>query len=149
MEKTLSYYLHYISRHMNKELLAYDKEHNISSKDCMIVDFVFKRKEQGLDTIQKDIEDEFYIGKAVASDLLTSLEKKGYIERKVDINDQRKKILLVTKQGLEFNEFNLEKIKRFDNQLTDKLKKKDRETLFKLLDELILKVKEEEHDEKY
>lgn len=149
MDKTVSYYLHYLSRYIHKRLEEYDKENGISTIDCMIVDFICHRKDKNLETIQKDIEDEFYIGKAVTSDLLSSLEKKGYIERVVDPKDQRKKILLVTKKGHEFNDFNLEKVKKFDNQLTDKLKKKDRETLFKLLDELILKVKEEEHDEKY
>ncbi len=149
MDKTVSYYLHYLSRYIHKRLEEYDKENGISTIDCMIVDFICHRKDKNLETIQKDIEDEFYIGKAVTSDLLSSLEKKGYIERVVDPKDQRKKILLVTKKGHEFNDFNLEKVKKFDNQLTDKLKKKDREALFKLLDELILKVKEEEHDEKY
>ena len=149
MDKTVSYYLHYLSRYIHKRLEEYDKENGISTIDCMIVDFICHRKDKKLETIQKDIEDEFYIGKAVTSDLLSSLEKKGYIERVVDPKDQRKKILLVTKKGHEFNDFNLEKVKKFDNQLTDKLKKKDREALFKLLDELILKVKEEEHDEKY
>ena len=149
MEKTVSYYLHYLSRYISKKLERYDKENGISTHDCMVVDYICHRENENLDTIQKDIEDEFYIGKAVASDLISSLEKKGYIERRVDPSDQRKKILTVTKKGHDFNDFNLEKVKKFDNQLTDKLKKKDRDTLFRLFEDLILKSREEENDEKY
>ncbi len=149
MEKTVSYYLHYLSRYISKKLEEYDKANGISTYDCMIVDFIYARNEENIVTIQKDIEDEFYIGKAVASELISSLEKKGLIEREVDPLDQRKKILKLTEKGNEFHDFNFVKVKTFDEKLVSILKKKDRETLFKLFEEIILKIKEGENEEKF
>lgn len=149
MEKTVSYYLHYLSRYTSKKLEEYDKANGISTHDCMIVDFIYTRNEENIVTIQKDIEDEFYIGKAVASELISSLEKKGLIEREIDPLDQRKKILKLTQKGNEFYDFNFAKVKTFDEKLVSILKKKDRETLFKLFEEIILKIKEGENEEKF
>ncbi len=148
MEKLLSSYLNYLSRYISKKLNAYDHENGISTQDCVIVDFIYERYEQGLDTIQKDIEDEFYFPKAVASEIITSLEKRGYIERVVDTNDQRKKIIKISEYGLKIHEFNLIKVKKFDELMTKKLKKKDLDMLFKLLEEIVSKIKEEEHEVK-
>jgi len=49
----------------------------------------------GVSEIQKDL----YITKAAVSQLLNSLEKKGYIHREIDPADRRKIIVSLTPQG--------------------------------------------------
>ncbi len=47
----------------------------------------------------RDVMNHFHIAKATASQTLTSLEKKGVIVQKVDEDDKRKKMILITEEG--------------------------------------------------
>lgn len=147
MDKMLSYYLHYLGRYLDKQIENYDKENGISTIDSMIVDYVNERCLEGYETIQKDIENEFYIGKAVCSDLLSSLENRGYINREIDKHDGRKKVLTLTSKGHELHKQNIEKIKIFDDLMVSNLKRKDKDTLLNLLEELTVKIKEDGYGE--
>lgn len=63
-----------------------------------VIGFVQLRKNKGLDTFQKDIEEEFSINRSTASEMLKLMSKRNLIERQsVDYDGRLKKIVLTNK----------------------------------------------------
>ncbi|OLS01924.1 MarR family winged helix-turn-helix transcriptional regulator [Tissierella creatinophila] len=62
-----------------------------------------------------EIQSKLHITKSAISQAINSLEKKGYIERKIDTADRRKIIVTLTQTG----ENSLNEIKEFVNQILE------------------------------
>ena len=60
-----------------------------------IIGFINTKHLQGLKVYQKDIEQEFHIGKSSATEMLQIMENDGYISRLEDKHDKRKKEIIL------------------------------------------------------
>lgn len=93
---------------------------------------------------QKELRDELGISSAGVSEIVSKLEKDGYVERKVDENDKRATLITLTELGAaRAAELADEKNERFENgfkALTDK----EKAQLLKLLEKLTAEEDEEE-----
>ena len=69
-----------------------------------IIGFVQEREDRGVDTFQKDIEEEFSINRSTTSEMLKLMCKKGMIERVPVSHDKRLKKIVLTKESYEFNQ---------------------------------------------
>lgn len=67
------------------------------------IGFIGKRKYNGIETYQKDIEKEFKISRSTASGLLNTMEEHGYIYREVSSVDSRLKLIHLTEKSIELN----------------------------------------------
>ncbi len=77
--------------------------------------------------------------KTTISRSLNSLEKKGFILRESDIeNDKRSNKILLTLKGESILENTFEKVTTFRESLSSKLTKDERDFLFKIFDKLEL-----------
>ncbi len=69
-----------------------------------IIGFLQDREDLGLETFQKDIENEFSINRSTTSEMLKLMSKKGMIERVPVSYDARLKKIVLSKQSKQFNE---------------------------------------------
>ena len=70
----------------------------VSIHQCWILQYLTENADKEI--YQKDIEQLFSIKRATANQMLRSLEVKGYIRRTLSIDDARKNVLTVTKEGI-------------------------------------------------
>jgi DNA-binding MarR family transcriptional regulator len=124
---------------INKNLHTYLKyklkDINIKKEEAHFLHYICKNK--GVE--QNELTKHFHIDKSTTTRKVKKLINNGYIERKKDINDNRKYILSATKSGEElstkiitiFNEWNIEITK----DLTDKESEE-----FKLLTSKIINI---------
>lgn len=68
---------------------------------------------------QKDIEDEYDLRAATASQMLQSMEDAGLIRREVDEKDRRKKRIVVTEEKREASAWMLERIAEMEAQMVE------------------------------
>ena len=73
------------------------REKGITDTECMICSFISSNKGCFQDNIVKNLK----MDKTTVNKAIVSLEKKGYVERKQDKSDKRKRTLRITKSGEE------------------------------------------------
>ena len=86
---------------------------------------------------QVDIERYFSMTNPTVTGLVQKLEKKGMIERKVNPQDSRSKILCPTQKTLEMRELLVSLGEELEGKLTQVLSSKEKQELMKLLKKLL------------
>lgn len=86
---------------------------------------------------QVDIERYFSMTNPTVTGLVQALEKKGMIERKVNPNDSRSKILCPTQKTLEMKETLYRLGSDLEGELTKDLSENERKELLRLLNKLL------------
>lgn len=76
---------------MDQRLLPYD----ITPQQARIIGFVCSRQRQGTIVNQKDIEEAFELKGSSITSLLQGLQRKNFITRRPDPDDERRKIVTV------------------------------------------------------
>ncbi len=107
-----------------------------------IIGFVQERQEQGIDTFQKDIENEFSINRSTTSEMLKLMCKKGMIERVPVDYDARLKKIILTKQSCDFNKQLDQTMKDIHQKLVIGLTEEEIQTFIKITDKIIENVKQ-------
>lgn len=108
-----------------------------------IIGFVQSREDKGIDTFQKDIEEEFSINRSTTSEMLKLMCKKGMIERVSVDHDARLKKIVLTKQSQMFNKKVENELIRIHNQLVQGLSEEEIHEFLRITDRLIENMKEE------
>lgn len=91
---------------------------------------------------QNEICDKLCLPKQTVSLILSSLEKKGYISRKLDSKDRRNKVVSFTEQGSKYAKGILEQLKSSEMEALSNMSKEQRRTMiesFCLLSDLLTK----------
>ena len=86
---------------------------------------------------QVDIERYFSMTNPTVTGLVQKLEKKGMIERKINPQDSRSKILCPTQKTLEMRELLVSLGEELEGKLTQVLSSKEKQELMKLLKKLL------------
>jgi len=126
-----------LSSKCKRMLDDYDKERKINTLYCVIIDYLSYFEKNGVLKTQRDIEKYFYLSKSTASDALNYLEENEYIKRVTDNLDQRKKNIVLLDKGKELNLYNMTKFKEVENNLLNKLSKKDQEKFIDYVNKLL------------
>ncbi|MCI5494634.1 MAG: MarR family transcriptional regulator [Lachnospiraceae bacterium] len=74
------------------------KGHDLTQMQSWVIGYLYSRK--GQDTYQRDIEEEFHVSRATATNILKIMERKELIERKSVDTDKRLKKIYLTKQAV-------------------------------------------------
>ena len=85
----------------------------------------------------KDLEKYMKIRKSTASELVSRLEKNGYVKTEKSQKDGRLKRLIVTEEGHEAHDRILQLLQEIDDRLVEGLSKEEVDTLVNLLNRLI------------
>jgi len=97
---------------------------------------------------QKDIEQEFNIRRATASELLQKLENASYIIRLNDPDDKRLKRIEITKKGeMHVNKIQ-ERIQKMETILCDQIQKEDLDVFFQVITQMYKNCKSVQQDKK-
>ena len=86
---------------------------------------------------QVDIEHYFSMTNPTVTGLVQKLEKKGMIERKVNPQDSRSKILCPTQKTLEMKELLVSLGEKLEGELTEVLTDREKQELLRLLKKLL------------
>ncbi|MER1991351.1 MAG: MarR family transcriptional regulator [Aerococcus urinaeequi] len=85
----------------------------------------------------KDLEKYMKIRKSTASELVSRLEKNGYVKTEKSQKDGRLKRLIVTEEGHEAHDRILQYLQEIDDRLVEGLSKEEVDTFVNLLNRLI------------
>lgn len=85
----------------------------------------------------KDLEKYMKIRKSTASELVSRLEKNGYVKTEKSQKDGRLKRLIVTEEGHEVHDRILQLLQGIDDRLVEGLSKEEVDTFVNLLNRLI------------
>lgn len=95
------------------------------------------------DIFQKDFENHFSIRGSTASNILKSMEQKGYIERIPVENDARLKKIILTESALELHKKVLTEIENREKRLRKNISSKELEIFFSTMEKLCENMEEE------
>ncbi|WP_441875528.1 MarR family winged helix-turn-helix transcriptional regulator [Paenibacillus sp. 2TAB26] len=132
IEHTLQYQVraigHKLKNYADKKLEA----HGITFEQAKLIEYVFHHEEKGVS--QKDLERAFQRKGSSISSIVHNLEKNGFIERKTDAKDERKKIIRMQAKGkdvvLDFDQF----FSETEHLMMKGLSSEDQVKLFAFLD---------------
>lgn len=127
---------HQMKQRGDKKLETYD----ITLEQAHALDFLVAHMDEGI--TQKHMEKAFHRKGSSISSIVTNLEKKGLVERKTDLTDERRKIIRPLPKGIQivkefqvfFEELEEEMIKGFSTE--------DNELLTSLLNRIIKNLEE-------
>lgn len=122
-------------------------EEDLSRAQGSVLHFIFLLgKKQNV--YQKDIEQEFNIRRATASELLQKLENASYIIRLNDPDDKRLKRIEITKKGeMHVNKIQ-ERIQKMETILCDQIQKEDLDVFFQVITQMYKNCKSVQQDKK-
>ena len=86
---------------------------------------------------QVDIEEHFYIRNPTVTRVLQNLETKGLIERKINPEDNRSKIICLTEQAKSMEKLLYQLGNEIEETLTSNLTSKDKSDLLRLLKKIL------------
>ncbi|MGE7932199.1 MarR family winged helix-turn-helix transcriptional regulator [Viridibacillus arvi] len=101
--------------------------YNLTIEQARFIGYLFLHEDEGIS--QKDMERAFQRKGSSISSIVHNLEKKGFIERKVDMKDERRRIIHVLPKGKNlvedfnnfFNEMETTMVNGFDDKEKDAL----------------------------
>lgn len=85
---------------------------------------------------QKEIEDNFVIRASTASEIINNLESKGFVVRKADKDDARKKQIVLTEKALQLNAKMYEYAKKEEKQVLSGITAEELKVLLGVLDKI-------------
>ena len=98
----------------------------------------FLREHDGADIYQKDIETEFSVSRATASNMLAVMERKGLLQREAVAHDARLKKLVLTEKARALVDRSEQEMRDMEALLSKGLSETEIKNLKKYLDQMLL-----------
>ena len=124
--------LHQMQKQIRETLVDFDLT---ETQFTLLMGLIVLTKD-GRRATQMDLANFMKLDKMMVSEVLRTLEKKGYVNRVSNPEDKRAKSLIVTEKGIKINEMALERTVEIDEQFFSALGD-DREELVRILKKLI------------
>lgn len=144
---TIGYKIRLIHNQIHKTMEAKRKENegDLTAVQCWMMRFIKDR--DGEDIYQRDIEKEFKISRATASNMLSLMERKGLIERLPVEHDARLKKLVLTERARDMQERAENDMRQMEDVLVQGMSEAEVRQLKETLDKMLvnLGVEQEEH----
>lgn len=113
---------------------------NLTGEQCKLLGYISSRIDRGELVFQRDVEKEFDIKRSSAANILSNLEKNGYIQRMVDKNDSRTKIIHLTEKGKNLDKEMMNNIDRLEAVISEDMTEEERLMFIDLLKRAIRNV---------
>ncbi|WP_168120792.1 MarR family transcriptional regulator [Paenibacillus sp. HB172176] len=107
------------------------KELGLSSQQGKVIDYIYENQDH--DIIQKDLADRFHLRGASITSMLQGLEQRGFIERKIPANNERKKNIYVLPKAVELIEGFHDSFQKVEEEIVQTLTDEEKQTLKQLL----------------
>lgn len=141
---TIGFKIRLIHNQIHKVMEAKRKENegDLTGVQCWIMRFLMDR--DGEDIYQRDIEEEFKISRATASNTLSVMERKGFLRRLPVEHDARLKKLVLTEQARSLHERAEQDISRMEECLVQGISEAEQAQLKSTLDKILANLGVEE-----
>ncbi|MGO4549282.1 MarR family winged helix-turn-helix transcriptional regulator [Paenibacillus sp. 2TAB23] len=107
------------------------KELGLSSQQGKVIDYIYENQNNHI--IQKDLADRFHLRGASITSMLQVLEQKGFIERKIPVNNERQKNIYVLPKAVELIEGFNDSFQKVEDEIVQALDDEEKQVLKKLL----------------
>ena len=137
MDEIISKRINCLSTKIKREicnLSSISSVEDLSGVNSFIIVFIYLNKDK--DIYQKNIEKEFGITRSTASNIISLMEKKGYVNRVNVDNDARLKKLVLTKLAIDYCEKFLEDMDKFNSDLVDNISEEELIAFYKTLNKI-------------
>ncbi len=114
---------------LDERLLPYD----ITPQQARIIGFVVSEQRIGKIVYQKDLEDVFELKGSSITSLLQGLERKGFVRRRIDSSDERRKVIDVLPKGYGLISDTEAAFREIDEQMIQGITQEQQELLVKVL----------------
>lgn len=112
------------------------KELGLNAQQGKIIGYIYENQETEL--IQRDLADRFHLRGASITGMLQGLEQRGFIERKIPVNNERQKNIYVLPKAVELiDDFN-ESFQKVEDEIVQVLTEEEKQ----ILKELLIKINE-------
>jgi MarR family transcriptional repressor of mepA len=105
--------------------------YGLNSQQGRMISYIAEHEDNGL--IQKDLEKVFLRRGASITSMVQGLEKRGYVERRISPNDERQKLLYVTRKGKDLIEEFECFFEEIEKSITSSLTREETKEFFRLL----------------
>lgn len=127
-------YVGKLSNKLRRKIDAFASNESFSGAEGRVLHFVLSQSD---DVFQKDIEEEYCMRPATASQLLKKMENNGLINRIAVANDGRKKKIVVSEDALKYKDKVMDNITSLEDTLTKNIDEKDLEVFLKVAEKMI------------
>ena len=137
MDEIISKRINCLSTKIKREicnLSTISSVEDLSGVNSFIIVFIYLNKDR--DIYQKDIEKEFGITRSTASNIISLMEKKGYVSRESVNNDARLKKLVLTKLAIDYCEKFLEDLDKLNSDLVEDISEEELISFYKTLNKI-------------
>lgn len=112
------------------------KELGLNAQQGKIIGYIYENQETEL--IQRDLADRFHLRGASITGMLQGLEQRGFIERKIPVNNARQKNIYVLPKAVELIEDFNESFQKVEDDIVQVLSEDEKQ----ILKELLIKINE-------
>ncbi|KRE92162.1 MarR family transcriptional regulator [Paenibacillus sp. 2RAB27] len=112
------------------------KELGLNAQQGKIIGYIYENQETEL--IQRDLADRFHLRGASITGMLQGLEQRGFIERKIPVNNERQKNIYVLPKAVELIEDFNESFQKVEDEIVQVLSEEEKQ----ILKELLIKINE-------
>lgn len=133
-------YINRLAGYIRKNLDDFAAKQGITPAEGRTLQYIAAQKR---DLCQKDIEEEYGLRPASASQLLQGMENAGLIRRETDPQDRRRKRLVITPEREESAAQMLSDIEQMEERLIEGIEPEKLEIFFEVMDKMLENVPRE------
>lgn len=129
--------IHCTDLKLSRNLSAHVRKSGVDEVTMMhgwIIRYLYENRER--DIFQKDIEQQFSVGRSTVTNLIQLMEKKGFVRRESVKQDARLKKVLLTEKGIDSQESFEEIVEHIEEELSEGISEDDLHTFYKVLDQI-------------
>ena len=118
-------------------------KHKLTSSQMDILMFLYHNEEKVIN--QRDIENFFGLSNPTIEGNLYLLEKKGFIKRKVSLEDKRYKEIYLTQKSKKLKEIVFEDIRKNNEVMFSNMSDEEKETLVFIIQKLLSNIQDKDN----
>lgn len=111
------------------------REDDVTDANSWLIMYLYEHRKE--DVFQKDIEYEFSIRRSTSSNIISLMEKKGYIERASVSHDARLKKIILTDKSLEICNHIQKNMIEFEKILKNGISDEELKNFYSVIDRIV------------
>lgn len=147
-ERKIGPEIHCTDRKLSRNLSAHVRKAGIDEVTMMhgwIIRYLYENRDR--DIFQKDIEQQFSVGRSTVTNLIQLMEKKGFVKRESVKQDARLKKVILTDKGAGNQEAFEDVVEHIEEELSEGISEEELRIFYQVLDQINQNVKKyEEHN---
>lgn len=132
-KRLLGGYLRTISNALSQDLQQQAEQLGLTSSQGMFLHHIWKRRQEGLETYARDLEEFFYIKHSTVSGILQRMEAAGFIALRAKEDDKRCKAIELRQKAIDAHDAIEKHLRSSEEQLLGGMTEAEQATFRRLL----------------